>query len=265
MELKICSKCKVGKPEGEFRFKRFGQDGVARFRSECRECERATKRSPEAMEAKRARDRERAKREDVKAKRVLAEQAPERVAWKRQYWRDNIKGGKTCFFMLRKCLVCAEVSVLKKMPNGRMRTMCKDCAKTQPLLITKKQVVCRDCGISHYAVRHGARCAQCKHKAERLAHKRQDEKREMLKRGIKSEAIWRSKVFALDGWRCRRCKCKVQKKDIYAANAAELDHIIPLSKGGAHAYDNVQTLCRRCNANKSNNMMPTQLRMVLLT
>jgi len=32
----------------------------------------------------------------------------------------------------------------------------------------------------------------------------------------------------------------------------ELDHIVPLSKGGAHAVDNFQLLCRSCNSSKGN-------------
>ena len=37
-------------------------------------------------------------------------------------------------------------------------------------------------------------------------------------------------------------------------NQATLDHIIPLSKNGPHAYYNVQTLCRKCNTKKRNNV-----------
>lgn len=32
-----------------------------------------------------------------------------------------------------------------------------------------------------------------------------------------------------------------------------IDHMIPLSKGGYHEWDNVQLLCRRCNFKKGNN------------
>ena len=32
----------------------------------------------------------------------------------------------------------------------------------------------------------------------------------------------------------------------------EVDHIVPVSKGGLSAPDNLQTLCWRCNRTKSN-------------
>ena len=34
----------------------------------------------------------------------------------------------------------------------------------------------------------------------------------------------------------------------------ELDHIHPVSKGGAHSYANTQCLCRQCNAGKSDSL-----------
>ena len=30
----------------------------------------------------------------------------------------------------------------------------------------------------------------------------------------------------------------------------ELDHVVPVSKGGRHEYENFQTLCKRCNSGK---------------
>ena len=57
-------------------------------------------------------------------------------------------------------------------------------------------------------------------------------------------------VFNRDGWRCVRCECVVQKDDTTLPSAAQIDHVIPLSRGGAHTIDNAQTMCGRCNSIK---------------
>lgn len=48
-------------------------------------------------------------------------------------------------------------------------------------------------------------------------------------------------VLARDGEMCVRCG---------ATNALEFDHILPLSRGGSSSEDNLQILCRRCNAKR---------------
>lgn len=53
----------------------------------------------------------------------------------------------------------------------------------------------------------------------------------------------RRAVFDRDNGQCRRCGSR---------SYLELDHIIPLSKGGATSYDNLQVLCRSCNGHKGN-------------
>ena len=50
-----------------------------------------------------------------------------------------------------------------------------------------------------------------------------------------------------DGHRCKKCG---------STNNLEIDHIIPISKGGKSSSDNLQTLCHRCNQNKGNIIMP---------
>ena len=54
-------------------------------------------------------------------------------------------------------------------------------------------------------------------------------------------------IMKRDGYRC--CHCG-RKESSY--NLLEIDHIIPISKGGKSTYDNLQTLCHNCNAEKGN-------------
>ena len=51
-------------------------------------------------------------------------------------------------------------------------------------------------------------------------------------------------IYERDGYRC--CKCGVSDRNA----TLEVDHIIPISKGGKSTFDNLQTLCHRCNVEK---------------
>ncbi len=54
----------------------------------------------------------------------------------------------------------------------------------------------------------------------------------------------RFSIYQRDGYRC--CNCGVTQR--YAQ--LEIDHIIPIAKGGKSTYDNLQTLCHECNVEK---------------
>lgn len=62
-------------------------------------------------------------------------------------------------------------------------------------------------------------------------------------------------VFARDGWKCKLCGSGVDLSlPVNHDLRPNLDHVIPLSKGGTHTYANVQTTCRRCNTDKGDKM-----------
>lgn len=84
--------------------------------------------------------------------------------------------------------------------------------------------------------------------------------RRARKRTATVEKVDPYKVFTRDKWRCQRCGVDTpsSKRGSYAADAPELDHIRPLSKGGAHSYKNTQCLCRRCNREKSDQWQPQE-------
>jgi 5-methylcytosine-specific restriction endonuclease McrA len=56
--------------------------------------------------------------------------------------------------------------------------------------------------------------------------------------------LTRRAVFARDDWRCQYC----------GAQAENLDHVVPKSKGGLHVWENVVAACRRCNSRKENRL-----------
>ncbi|MDD3841546.1 MAG: HNH endonuclease [Bacilli bacterium] len=53
-------------------------------------------------------------------------------------------------------------------------------------------------------------------------------------------------IYQRDHYRCQ--KCGRQTNDL------EVDHIVPIAKGGKSTYDNLQTLCHRCNSAKGSNL-----------
>jgi len=57
--------------------------------------------------------------------------------------------------------------------------------------------------------------------------------------------LTRRSVFLRDGHRCQYCN----------GPAENLDHVIPRSRGGAHAWDNVVAACRNCNSRKKDHLL----------
>ena len=55
----------------------------------------------------------------------------------------------------------------------------------------------------------------------------------------------RFSIYERDGYRCRYCG------RTEASDYLEIDHIKPIAKGGKSTYENLQTLCKRCNQMKS--------------
>ncbi len=53
-------------------------------------------------------------------------------------------------------------------------------------------------------------------------------------------------IYKRDGNRCRKCGISRNYAQL------EIDHIVPVSKGGKSTYDNLQTLCHKCNLEKGN-------------
>jgi 5-methylcytosine-specific restriction endonuclease McrA len=231
-EGKKCSRCGEQKDLSSFYFLKRG-----RYSELCRACNSK-------------RNAERPKNEDVKAR---AKEAQERFRAKKASAKSYSSAITIC-----SCEQCGKKwsSIGKEVKRFCNRLCGLEYKRLQrigkPLKLVEREYKCRCCGEALMNTKAG-RCDKCKEAAKNTAKKANKKKRKAALRTVAIHSVVDTKVFARDKWRCCECKCRVQKKDIYADNAAELDHIVPVSLGGPHSYSNVQTLCRDCNQKKSNN------------
>lgn len=113
--------------------------------------------------------------------------------------------------------------------------------------------VCARCGkpfIVH-RVGHATYCSpSCLHQSSK-------DRRRAVKRGVGRVAYRRIDIFERDDWRCHIAGCvfktRKTRRDVHWSHplAPTIDHLIPLSKGGADAPDNVACAHRQCNSIKS--------------
>lgn len=113
---------------------------------------------------------------------------------------------------------------------------------------------CAECGVDfcpEYGMKRRRFCSPpC---AKRSGNRTKRKKERARKRGATVETVDPNKVFDRDGWRCQLCGVKTPRKlrGTDKPNAPELDHIVPLAKGGEHSYRNTHCACKACNAAKS--------------
>jgi hypothetical protein len=120
------------------------------------------------------------------------------------------------------------------------RRSCKCCSKAfKPEYGDQRSVYCsKDCLRKH-------------------SRRMEKAKRRAIEKGVGAESVDPFKVFDRDRWRCQLCGTKTPRRQRgkNASNSPELDHIIPISKGGVHSYLNTQCLCRVCNSTKSSEII----------
>lgn len=155
----------------------------------------------------------------------------------------------------RACVVCG-VSFLPKQQRSMVcgASRCREVFAHRRLRPDRAlPKTCRECGCSFtppYGVKRRTYCSdEC---ADRAIRRVTRKKRKAQQRLVTVEAVDPNKVFDRDGWRCQLCGKPTprSKRGTITAQAPELDHIIPLSRGGEHSYKNTQCACRACNLRK---------------
>lgn len=144
----------------------------------------------------------------------------------------------------------------------KQRTKIKDFERNESRKSLKERH-CEGCGkgfVSHYGDKRRSFCSvKC---FKRYNSKGNNNNRKRARRyGVAYEYVNIFRVFERDGWQCQICGKSTPKKNRGSryTNAPELDHRIPMSKGGGHLYSNVQCVCRKCNGLKSNKNEAGQL------
>lgn len=143
---------------------------------------------------------------------------------------------------------------------GKVEIRCPECGVSfwlPPSKLSNNRRCSTECN-AHYKARHRERlrrkCRKCgkdfyPRPAQLAANRGHHCSRECTRRDGK-RAKWRlpksviMQIGTAQRWRCAICKCAIARKKY------DIDHIVPLVKGGPHQSKNVQLLCPTCNRRK---------------
>lgn len=156
----------------------------------------------------------------------------------------------------KKCIGCG----IKFFAHNISREYCSDeCYRFEQL--KKYNHICKECG-RHYTdnIKNSAGCSEiCKRK--RMNRIREITRRKKLRENGKIHwNISVERLYKRDKGICHICNNKVDMNDIYINEEGHhiagdyypsIDHVIPVSKGGTHTWDNVKLAHRICNTLKS--------------
>lgn len=133
-------------------------------------------------------------------------------------------------------------------------------AAGEPLRQVEQTKVCQECGESFTAKKSNARWRSP------ICRRRFTAREESRRRGpVRPDSVPYTdrEIFERDQWRCHLCGKKVDpaasRRSPYGAS---IDHLVPLSLGGADAPANVATAHNRCNREKGIKARDEQLRLM---
>lgn len=178
--------------------------------------------------------------------------------WKRQR-RSELDAGE------RACPDCGITKPLAAFPPLATRR-CSDCGvrhrsngvrKTPQRSVTAPTEVsaCGNCGEAFQA--NGRRRSYCSPACSVAARCERQKKHVQIRRARKLRAqvedFHKGEIFERDGWVCGICAEPIERGLAWPdPRSVSLDHIVPLSRGGAHSRSNSQASHLFCNMSKHN-------------
>lgn len=125
----------------------------------------------------------------------------------------------------------------------------------------KKEVlpkVCKECGAAFIAEYGDKRRSFCSSRCARLCGRRIARfTRSARERGNGGEKVDPVEICQRDKWTCYLCGKATprNRRGTTELDAPEVDHVVPLAKGGAHAKHNLRCCCRACNLAKGDTVL----------
>jgi len=175
-----------------------------------------------------------------------------------------------CAFYTGYCAACGEAvtgrrAIVRCAPCERERIRESMVVAARALHVASaKAYACQDCGI-RYCPLYGAYmrdvCPNCVEARARSANRVARVRRKALQRGVTVESVNPLVVFERDMWACYLCggaAPQVLRGTLYD-DAPELEHVVPLAKGGSHSYANTRCAHRRCNREKSDTLLTSSM------
>ena len=118
--------------------------------------------------------------------------------------------------------------------------------------VPPRPIECKACRVT-FVAKFGFRfCPDCGERRRREAKRRAKERRRAAKRGaVAAERFLATDIYERDGWRCHICRRLVRRTAaVPHPMAPTIDHLIPISQGGADARSNVATAHFHCNSER---------------
>jgi 5-methylcytosine-specific restriction endonuclease McrA len=115
---------------------------------------------------------------------------------------------------------------------------------------------CTRCGVAFVAWRPSQHCSRACYSSAKRKSPAAHARRKGREAGWKLTKARRLALYQRDGWTCQICALPVDPDAMgtIQPDAPTADHVIPLAKGGKHAWENLQTAHYACNVRKGARM-----------
>lgn len=163
------------------------------------------------------------------------------------------------------CFNCERIEAEKKATERREKAMKRTLMQRLVNVIAHKHV-CPECGtVFRSPYSNKVYCSeQCGHRAmwKRKARKNGSSNSHVARAkryGVKYDrSVTLKKLLERDGMICYICGKRCTKDDTrwgsFGPDYPTVDHVIPMSKGGTHTWDNVRIACAECNEAKGSTL-----------